>query len=210
MATQTFQLQIDPARDNNTPLIATEPIATISANEAFTYQAQAVDQDNDALRFRILDGPEGATIDPITGLLEFDARDQGIEIRTRGDGFISIPADPSLQLQTFTTEGAFNFSDLPPSNGAATIFSQPGSYELFNLGTPNLQLFLEFPNEPNLRTNIPFEVEADRFYYFALVVDDAALTATVYVDGEEVFTTCLLYTSPSPRDQRGSRMPSSA
>ena len=25
-----------------------------------------------------------------------------------------------------------------------------------------------------------------------------------------VFTTCLLYTSPSPRDQRGSRMPSSA
>ena len=27
---------------------------------------------------------------------------------------------------------------------------------------------------------------------------------------EEVFKTCLLYTSPSPRDQRGSRMPSSA
>ena len=25
-----------------------------------------------------------------------------------------------------------------------------------------------------------------------------------------VFNTCLLYTSPSPRDQRGSRMPSSA
>ena len=26
----------------------------------------------------------------------------------------------------------------------------------------------------------------------------------------ETITTCLLYTSPSPRDQRGSRMPSSA
>ena len=26
----------------------------------------------------------------------------------------------------------------------------------------------------------------------------------------ELFETCLLYTSPSPRDQRGSRMPSSA
>ena len=26
----------------------------------------------------------------------------------------------------------------------------------------------------------------------------------------EITTTCLLYTSPSPRDQRGSRMPSSA
>ena len=28
--------------------------------------------------------------------------------------------------------------------------------------------------------------------------------------GQERFRTCLLYTSPSPRDQRGSRMPSSA
>ena len=28
--------------------------------------------------------------------------------------------------------------------------------------------------------------------------------------GQEKFKTCLLYTSPSPRDQRGSRMPSSA
>ena len=27
---------------------------------------------------------------------------------------------------------------------------------------------------------------------------------------EHLFQTCLLYTSPSPRDQRGSRMPSSA
>ena len=30
------------------------------------------------------------------------------------------------------------------------------------------------------------------------------------VQGSEAFTACLLYTSPSPRDQRGSRMPSSA
>ena len=32
-----------------------------------------------------------------------------------------------------------------------------------------------------------------------------------YTTGEqELFSICLLYTSPSPRDQRGSRMPSSA
>ena len=40
---------------------------------------------------------------------------------------------------------------------------------------------------------------------------------TVKIEGDEVLVTrpsdskdCLLYTSPSPRDQRGSRMPSSA
>ena len=29
-------------------------------------------------------------------------------------------------------------------------------------------------------------------------------------EGSSLFDSCLLYTSPSPRDQRGSRMPSSA
>ena len=31
-----------------------------------------------------------------------------------------------------------------------------------------------------------------------------------FLPGDPVLWTCLLYTSPSPRDQRGSRMPSSA
>ena len=31
-----------------------------------------------------------------------------------------------------------------------------------------------------------------------------------YIVGDDLFKVCLLYTSPSPRDQRGSRMPSSA
>ena len=31
-----------------------------------------------------------------------------------------------------------------------------------------------------------------------------------YLDGQPLVDNCLLYTSPSPRDQRGSRMPSSA
>ena len=36
-------------------------------------------------------------------------------------------------------------------------------------------------------------------------------TADVYTNGRsEEIVGCLLYTSPSPRDQRGSRMPSSA
>ena len=34
--------------------------------------------------------------------------------------------------------------------------------------------------------------------------------STVTIKASEVLKHCLLYTSPSPRDQRGSRMPSSA
>ena len=36
------------------------------------------------------------------------------------------------------------------------------------------------------------------------------ITSVLLPDGRTVIVICLLYTSPSPRDQRGSRMPSSA
>ena len=39
---------------------------------------------------------------------------------------------------------------------------------------------------------------------------DFLLASVEKKSGKVIFTTCLLYTSPSPRDQRGSRMPSSA
>ena len=39
--------------------------------------------------------------------------------------------------------------------------------------------------------------------------DEGTPTDVIY-EGESIVYTCLLYTSPSPRDQRGSRMPSSA
>ena len=73
-------------------------------------------------------------------------------------------------------------------------------------------------DEPNLVLD---EIE-ERFSAFQLVrkTDPEAkasalseLGASSEVDGDiilELSSTCLLYTSPSPRDQRGSRMPSSA
>ena len=44
--------------------------------------------------------------------------------------------------------------------------------------------------------------------YVAEGLFDIGITGRDWV--EETSSTCLLYTSPSPRDQRGSRMPSSA
>ena len=51
---------------------------------------------------------------------------------------------------------------------------------------------------------LPVEIEANTF--------NRAGERSVYWLGpdERLLYTCLLYTSPSPRDQRGSRMPSSA
>ena len=59
--------------------------------------------------------------------------------------------------------------------------------------------------------------EADESPYVAIDPIGAAKGDTVVVSSDSPYVrkllgtnTCLLYTSPSPRDQRGSRMPSSA
>ena len=44
---------------------------------------------------------------------------------------------------------------------------------------------------------------------FSIVMPPPNVTGSLHM-GHALNTTCLLYTSPSPRDQRGSRMPSSA
>jgi len=41
-------------------------------------------------------------------------------------------------------------------------------------------------------------------------VDDAGFANLINEARNDMYISCLLYTSPSPRDQRGSRMPSSA
>ena len=43
-----------------------------------------------------------------------------------------------------------------------------------------------------------------------LIVINAPVINTDEKESDALYITCLLYTSPSPRDQRGSRMPSSA
>ena len=45
---------------------------------------------------------------------------------------------------------------------------------------------------------------------FAVNIASMQLTTTELRIATDVTSHCLLYTSPSPRDQRGSRMPSSA
>ena len=47
-------------------------------------------------------------------------------------------------------------------------------------------------------------------FYFSILTDKASLLIRQFFKDNLYDRICLLYTSPSPRDQRGSRMPSSA
>ena len=56
----------------------------------------------------------------------------------------------------------------------------------------------------------PEERAARRRTQRAALEEDLARRSGLELPHDERFRACLLYTSPSPRDQRGSRMPSSA
>ena len=60
-----------------------------------------------------------------------------------------------------------------------------------------------------LLTAVFFATELQRRWELPLAVPAGGFPLTVE-QGDSLRSVCLLYTSPSPRDQRGSRMPSSA
>ena len=78
---------------------------------------------------------------------------------------------------------------------------------------------LHLGKERNLSQNTisAYGRDLDRFFTFLVNYDSTLANNLDRIDRHVIrhflgseFESCLLYTSPSPRDQRGSRMPSSA
>ena len=112
------------------------------------------------------------------------------------DDFIVLP-DSTLQAPTITM-----YEETPKLNRAKTDTMRYGLVKLtYNQTTDDLQ----WETIPELE-NVFYKAENDsiKLWYNTEQQFDLILTTPDYQD------TCLLYTSPSPRDQRGSRMPSSA
>ncbi len=188
IGTQTFKIEVQPAKENAQPLFATEPISTIGANEAFSYQATALDNDDDAIRYRLVAGPEGATIDPTTGFLTWDGRNEALQFGTKGqNGNIDVPRSDSLHAPNITIEGWFSLQELTASNSAAVLFSQPNqygsAYYIRTLNNDKLQLIMHFDGQ-SLDYRVPFKSQVGVWTHLALVINSDALTASIYVDGE--------------------------
>lgn len=191
VATQSYKIDVQPARDNASPLIATEPDTTIGANEVFTYQATVLDGDNDAVRYRLLDGLAEATIDSTTGLVTWDGRGEGRKFSEFGEpGSFQIAKDASFQTPSVTVEGWFNIHTLTASNGGTTLFYQQNSFNVtYFLGllfNNTIRFIARFGPSQEIEYRVPFIQAADRWYHFALTIDDASRKAIIYVDGEVV------------------------
>ncbi|GAB5404689.1 MAG: hypothetical protein Aurels2KO_29200 [Aureliella sp.] len=194
VATQSFKIEVEPARENSSPIIATKPVQRIGAGEEFLYDTAAIDNDDHPLRYRLVEGPNGATIDPVTGQLAWDTRAGGAlstHVPGTSVGYLRALPDASLEPTSITVEGWFNWSQLPAGNSADYLFSQANdrgsAYALYNRFNNRLRF------DANLSTGaewfeIPFTFESDRWYHFALTIDDASNEVAVYADGHQLAT----------------------
>lgn len=200
VATQTFKIDVRPARENAAPIIATEPNVTIGANETFSYSATAVDGDNDALRYRLLDGPEGATIDSTTGEVNWDGRGQAFIYAPHGQrGDIRVPADPSLKPDSITVEGWYQLHNLPRYQYLMIDSGRNGAayFVYVNETNQDLRVGLDFDDsDDDIRFIAPVSPEANRWYHIALTYDASTGQATLFVDGEVAGTGATITPQP--------------
>ncbi len=192
-ATQSFVIDVRPARENHSPIIAGEPATTVAADEVFSYNVAARDGDGDPLRYRLLEGPAGATLDPTTGQLQWTGTPDGaLEMDPALHNKVVAPHSPSLELTDATLETWFKF-DGYRSNGAQYLISKGSNTNVsYSLVLWVGQLRAEIGDGTTtgiVRAAIPFTPELDRWYHFAMTFDDAAGELRLFVDGEQVAST---------------------
>jgi len=79
---------------------------------------------------------------------------------------------------------------------------------LIGLGYVGLPIALEFAKKIKV---VGFDIKPERVELMRKGIDPSnELTSEAFKDTDILLTSCLLYTSPSPRDRQKTRMPSSA
>ena len=112
------------------------------------------------------------------------------------------------------TNGSTNVGDGNWHFVAVVFNYSAGTLKLFLDGnsTPEIQLTSLTPNTPNIfsgsNLSLGYQAPGGPFRYFPGTIDQVRIFSKALSQSE--MDTCLLYTSPSPRDAALSRMPSSA
>ena len=136
-----------------------------------------------------------------TSALSFTTGDITCSSVTSSDGPFSIATSPNVVRSTIVVAEDFEIVDLNVLDivGIHTFISDL-EFRLIGPNGTSVDLLIQACGDEN-DFNISFDDESDNVNVSCPFID-----GTVYRPDSP----CLLYTSPSPRDQRGSRMPSSA
>ncbi|MBX3423651.1 MAG: VCBS repeat-containing protein [Pirellulaceae bacterium] len=193
---QSFNIEVVAQQTNTAPVILTPASLTIPADQALQHSLKAVDLDDDTLRFRLLEGPAGSSIDPLTGELRWDPRQQGIDFgpNRHEQSVVSIPHHPSLELTSLTAEGWFRFdrNDQNVVLFRKTVWNPyPFAEESYTLrwqwGMLRGQIGRAYFDYDS--ASFPWTPEIGKWFHIAMTFDDASKAIRVFLNGIEVAST---------------------
>ena len=187
VATQQFTISVQPPQTNVSPVFTSQPKTTIAADQPFSYAASAVDNDKDYVRYRIVSGPEGASIDPTTGLVQWDPRGVAIDFGSYQSGGVKIPNSTSLNTSSLTMEGWFTFNatgnqvliwkDAPSGNLSWSLRYQWGNLiAVIGGGSQSTEAQIAYPWTPQL----------GKLYHIAASFNDATGVLRLFINGNQV------------------------
>lgn len=190
-ATQEFSISVEAARTNAAHVITTLPAATVSAEHAFTTTVSATDPDGDRLRYRLVEGPEGASIDPVTGQIDWDPRGTAMQMNREvfAGGGILLPHTAAQNVDSLTVEGWFRFAKTSGNQvliDKALNWATPGFFTL-RYFTGNLQFLIGDGTAAGVETlSIARALPTEEWIHLSATFDDASGMMALFVNGVQV------------------------
>ena len=187
IATQQFTISVQPPLTNASPVFTSQPNTTIAADQLFSYAASAVDNDKDYVRYRIASGPESASIDPTTGVVQWNPRGVALDLGSYQSGGVKIPNSSSLNTSSLTMEGWFTFNttgnqvliwkDAPSSNLSWSLRYQWGNLiAAIGAGSSSTEAQIAYPWTPRI----------GKLYHIAGSFNDATGVLRLFINGNQV------------------------
>ncbi|MFN0051355.1 MAG: FG-GAP-like repeat-containing protein, partial [Planctomycetales bacterium] len=197
-ATQGYTILVTAPLTTPSPVFISTPTTAIAADGTYAYQPSTTNPAGNPLRYALVNGPEGMTVDPTTGAVTWDPRENGISLAlfrqdyngVYGRGRIETPDSPSLRSASVTAEGWYKFdSNLSRAMLLRKKFFD-GNFGLTNISTWGLEnrggiprAFIGDADAPQAVIAAPAGFELGVWYHVALTFDDATRTLSFYLNG---------------------------
>ncbi|MCA9194793.1 MAG: VCBS repeat-containing protein, partial [Planctomycetales bacterium] len=203
IAEQVFSIGVEPARTNAPPVFTSDPNTTISASESLHFQVNAIDRDHDTLRYRLVAGPDGASIDAITGAVTWDPREQALAMsRTLGESrSVTVPNSGSLNVSSVTAEGWFLFDRVGVNSKLISKKLNRGFDYSFAMDYVFGTLRAGVGTDPSLGARYAWTPNVGQWYHLAMTFDVASGDLFLFIDGVVVtsfHTSSIIETDNNP------------
>ncbi|MGL6073356.1 MAG: FG-GAP-like repeat-containing protein [Fimbriiglobus sp.] len=203
-AEQGFTVRVTAPVNSKVPQFTSEPKIDLPADEVFRYQPRTTAPTSQAMRYSLVNGPAGMTVNPITGEVKWDGRRSALSLSLNTSitstptyvnrGEIVVPDAPQLRSASVTAEGWFRFDGNPATQTDKLLGKRwvsdnnPSNIQSWaiEVRTGFIRAYIGNRAAPDAFVDAPTLMLAGQWTHLAITFDDATRRLTLYVNGVAV------------------------